>query len=531
VVRRYKDRTYPSYLLRRSYRVGSQVKKQTLGNITHLPPGLIDLVRRGLAGEQVTAAQQAFTITRSLPHGHVAAVLAMVRTLGLEAVLARTPSRARALAVGMVVGRILAPASKLATRRTWGSTTLGETLEVADATENELYAASDWLLARQPVVERALAQRHLPNGVLVLYDVSSTYLEGHGCPLARHGYSRDHRPDRPQIVFGLVLDEVGRPLAVEAFAGNTADPATVDAQLEKIRTRLGLHDVILVGDRGMLTPARIDRLKGLGGWGWISCPRAPAIATLVEQGAVQLSLFDERNLVEVAAPAYPGARLLVCKNPLVAAERARKREALLARTEQALARVAALVAGGRLKTAAQIGLRVGRVVHRWQMAKHFTLLHPDDWGGRPDLRPRRGRDRRRGGVRWVVRRAHQRRRRPVGRARGGAGVQAPEPRRTGLPHAQGGRPAGPPHLPLQGGAGARAPRSVFSGRLRAVAPGAGLGAPALSRGGAPHPPRSGGHGRTLPDRPGQRPDQAHAGWVAGAQLPLAAPRCSATWPR
>jgi hypothetical protein len=373
VVRRYKDRTYTSHLLRRSYRVGSQVKKQTLGNITHLPPALIDLVRRGLAGEQFVVAQQAFTITRSLPHGHVAAVLAMVRTLGLETLLARAPSRVRDLVVGMVVSRIVAPASKLATRRTWGSTTLGDTLGIADATRDEVYAALDWLLTRQPTVERALAQRHLAHGVLVLYDVSSTYLEGQGCPLAQHGYSRDHRPDRPQIVFGLVLDEVGRPLAVEAFAGNTADPATVETQLDKIRTQFGLQDVVLVGDRGMLTQARIDRLKELGGWGWISCLRAPAIQALVEQGTVPPSLFDERNLAEVTDPAYPGERLLVCKNPLVAAERARKREALLAQTEQALAQVAALVARGRLKTAAQIGLRVGRVVNRWQMAKHFTL--------------------------------------------------------------------------------------------------------------------------------------------------------------
>jgi hypothetical protein len=347
-----------------------------LGNITHLPPALIDLVRRGLAGEQfvtATAAQQAFTITRSLPHGHVAAVVAMVRTLGLEALLARASSRPRALVVGMVVSRILAPASKLATCRAWGSTTLGETLGIADATEDELYAALDWLLARQPAVEQALAQRHLGKGVLVLYDVSSTYLEGQRCPLAPRGYSRDHRPDRPQIVFGLVLDEVGRPLAVEAFAGNTADPATVEAQLEKIRTRFGLHDVVLVGDRGMLTQARIERLRELGGWGWISCLRAPAIQALVEQGAIQLSRFDERNLVEVTHPAYPGERLLACKNPLVAAERARKREALLDQTEQALAPVAAAVARGRLRTAAATGLRAGRGVNRWQMAKHFTL--------------------------------------------------------------------------------------------------------------------------------------------------------------
>jgi hypothetical protein len=373
VVRRYKDRCYTSYLLRRSYREGGKVKKQTLGNITHLPPALIELVRRGLAGESFVAGRAGFAITRSLPHGHVAAVLAMVRRLGLEQLLARTPCRERELVLGMVVSRILAPASKLATGRTWGSTTLGETLGIAGADENELYAALDWLLARQPAVERALARRHLGAGALVLYDVTSTYVEGSHCPLAQHGYSRDRRRDRPQIVFGVVLDEAGRPLAVEAFAGNTADPATVERQLAKVRDTFGLHDLVLVGDRGMLTQARIDRLKEVGGWGWISCLRAPAIQALVAQGAVQLSLFDTRNLVELSDPAYPGERLLVCKNPLVAEERARKRAALLAQTEQALAQVASLVARGRLKRAAAIGLRVGRVVNRWQMAKHFTL--------------------------------------------------------------------------------------------------------------------------------------------------------------
>lgn len=388
VVRRYKDRSYTSHLLRRSYREGGKVKKQTLGNITHLPPALIDLVRRGLAGETFVATSagvgagvgvEGFRITRSLPHGHVAAVLGMVRTLGLEALLSATPCRERDLVVGMVVSRILAPASKLATSRTWGSTTLGEAVGsagaagAAGADENALYAALDWLLTRQPAVEQALARRHLSHGALVLYDVSSTYVEGRHCALAQHGYSRDHRPDRPQLVFGVVLDDAGRPVALEAFAGNTADPATVEAQLEKVRDAFGLHDVVLVGDRGMLTQTRIDRLKELGGWGWISCLRAPAIQALVAQGAIQVSLFDEHNLVEVTSPAYPGERLLVCKNPLVATERARKREALLEQTEQALAKVATQVERGRLKTAAAIGLRVGRVVNRWQMAKHFTL--------------------------------------------------------------------------------------------------------------------------------------------------------------
>ena len=364
---------YVSVLLRQSYRVGRQVKHRTLASLTALPEAVVDAIERSLRGERLVGATEAFRIRRSLPHGHVGAVLGMLRARGLETLLERRPSRQRDLAVGLIVARVLAPASKLATARTLGQTTLGEVMGIDGASEDELYGAMDWLLARQARVERGLARRHLGAGSLVLYDVSSTYLEGSHCPLAAHGYSRDHRPDRAQIVFGLVTDERGCPLAVEAFSGNTADPATLETQLDKVRTRFGLTELVLVGDRGMLTSARIERLREVGGLGWVSCLRGPAIRRLVDAGDLQLSLFDETNLAEITSPEFPAERLVVCRNPALATERARKREALLVETEAALAKVAAMVARGSLRTAAVIGLRAGRVVDRKKMAKHVEL--------------------------------------------------------------------------------------------------------------------------------------------------------------
>ena len=364
---------YVSVLLRQSYRVGRQVKHRTLTSLTALPETAVEAIERSLRGERLVPAGEAFRIRRSLPHGHVAAVLGSLRSLGLEALLDRRPSRERDLATGLIVARALRPASKLATARTLGQTTLGDVLGIGGATEDELYAAMDWLLARQARVERSLARRHLAEGSLVLYDVTSTYVEGTHCPLAAYGHSRDHRPDRRQIVFGLVTDARGCPVAVEAFAGNTADPATLEAQIEKLRRRFGLAEIVLVGDRGMLTSARIGRLREAGGIDWVSCLRAPAIRALVEGGDLQLGLFDERNLAEITSPEFPGERLVVCRNSALAAERARKREVLLAETEAALATVARLVERGRLRTAAAIGLRAGRVVDARKMAKHFEL--------------------------------------------------------------------------------------------------------------------------------------------------------------
>jgi hypothetical protein len=373
VVRPYKDRVYTYHFLRQTYREGRQVKHRTLANLSHLPPELIELIRRALKGERFLPAGDALPIVRSLPHGHVAAVLGSLRSLGLDALFERRPSRERELATALIVARVCEPASKLATASWLGDSTLAARLGVEGATSDELYRAMDWLLERQDRIERGLAARHLGPGSLVLYDVTSTYVEGRRCPLARHGYSRDHRPDRAQIVFGLVTDERGRPVAVEAFAGNTADPSTLEAQLEKVRTRFGLAEIVLVGDRGMLTSARIERLRALGGIGWVSCLRSPAIRRLRDAGDLQLGLFDERNLAEIASPEFPGERLVVCRNPVLAAERARKRAELLAATEAALARVAAQVERGRLQTAAAIGLRAGRVVDAKKMAKHFEL--------------------------------------------------------------------------------------------------------------------------------------------------------------
>ena len=373
VVSRQGGREYTSTLLRNSYREDGKVKKQTLANLSHLPEPLVELIRAWLAGERFLAVGETFPIRRSLPHGHVAAVLGMLRSLGLPGILDRRPSRLRDLALALVAGRLIAPASKLATAALLGQSTLGACLGVEGADENELYGAMDWLLARQARVERALAGRHLARGSLVLYDLTSVYLEGSHCPLARHGHSRDHRPDRPQIEFGLLTDARGCPVAVEAFPGNTADPATVETQVEKLRDRFGLTELVLVGDRGMLTSARIERLREIGGIGWVSCLRAPAIRALVEAGDLQLGLFDERNLAEITSPEFPGERLVVCRNPALRAERARKREALLAATEDALAKVAAAVGRGRLRSAAAIGLRAGRVVNAKRMAKHFEL--------------------------------------------------------------------------------------------------------------------------------------------------------------
>ena len=373
VKRVHKGKEYVSVLLRQSYRDGPRVKHRTLASLTALPAAVIDAIERSLRGERLVPADEALRIIRSRPHGHVAAVLGTARTLGLPELLDRRPSRERDLALALITARVLAPASKLATARMLEGSTLAADLGLVDADEDALYGAMDWLLERQARIERALAKRHLAAGSLVLYDVSSSYLEGRHCPLARPGYSRDHRPDRPQVVFGLVTDEQGRPLAVEAFAGTTADPATVETQLEKLQDRFGLAEVVLVGDRGMLTCARIDRLRGLGGIGWVSALRAPAVRALVEGGYLQLSLFDEHDLAEISSPDHPGERLVVCRNPLLAAERARKREALLADTEAALERVVALVARGRLRDPAVIGLRVGRVIDARKMAKHFEL--------------------------------------------------------------------------------------------------------------------------------------------------------------
>jgi len=367
---------YETHLLRRSYREGGKVKTETVGNISHLPPELIELVRRGLAGERFLPAS-GFEIRRSVPHGHVAAVLGTLRAIGLEHLIDPRRSRERDLVVGMLVARLIKPASKLATARGLGATTLGATLGITGASEDDLYGALDWLGERQDRIEARLAARHLSPGGLVYYDLSSSYLEGSHCPLAHLGYSRDGKKGTLQIEYGLLTDPEGRPVAVAVVPGNTGDPATVPATVETLRTRFGLERIVLVGDRGMLTSARIETVRAAG-FDWISALRGPAIRTLAQDGALQLGLFDERNLAEISHPDFPGERLVVCRNPALAVERARKRIELLAATEAALGKVVARVEAGRLRGAARIGIAVGRVIDRFKMAKHFELDIGDD---------------------------------------------------------------------------------------------------------------------------------------------------------
>lgn len=370
---RQKSGLYRSVLVRQSYREGGKVRHRTLANLSRLPPAAIEAVRAVLRGQPVGPLDAVFEIERSRPHGHVLAVLGQLRALGLDRLLAARHRRERELALAMIVARVLKPSSKLAMARSLDRTSLAGLLGVEDADEDELYAAMDWLLRRQPKVEAALAARHLAAGGLVLYDLTSSYLEGRRCPLARLGYSRDGKRGLLQIEFGLITDAEGRPVAVDVFEGNVADPMTVAAQVAKVRDRCGISEVVLVGDRGMLTSARIETLKG-SGLSWISALRSDQIEGLVKSGDLQLGLFDERNLAEIRSPRFPGERLVVCRNPILAAERGRKREELLTATERELARVAEAVAAGRLRSAAAIGERVGRVIGRYKVGKHFGRL-------------------------------------------------------------------------------------------------------------------------------------------------------------
>lgn len=370
----------PAVLLRESVREGPKIHKRTLANLSHWAPAQVELLRRVLRGETLVAPEEAFEIVRTRPHGHVAAVLGTLRRLGLERLLAAEQSRERNLSVAMLVARVLDPRSKLATARGLSDETLfsslGEALGVETADEDELYRAMDWLLPRQPRIETALAKRHLRDGALVLYDVTSTYFEGRTCPLAHLGHDRDGKPGKLQIVFGLLTDAEGCPVAVEVFEGNTADPKTLAAQIQKVRVGFALTRVVFVGDRGLLTEARIrEELRPIDGLAWITALRAPAIRQLVDSGALQLSLFDEQDLAEITSPDYPGERLIVCRNPLLAQERARKREDLLQATERELTKIAQATQRAKrpLRGQARIALRVGRVLGRFKMRKHFRI--------------------------------------------------------------------------------------------------------------------------------------------------------------
>jgi transposase len=370
----------PAILLRESFREGGKVRNRTLANLSHWPPAKVDALRRALKGQAPAAAvlPDTFSVTRSRPHGHVAAVLAMIERLGLPALLDPVDSPRRRAAVALIAARLLEPCSKLAAaralRRETARSTLGETLGLERIDEDDLYQAMDWLLPRQPAIEAALASRHLRAGTLVLYDLTSTYFEGRRCPLARLGYSRDERRGNPQIVFGLLSDPDGRPIAVEVFPGETGDPKTVAAQVAKLRERFHLERVVLVGDRGMLTHKRIEQdLSSHAGLEWVTALRAPQIQTLAADGALQMSLFDERELAEITHPDYPGERLIVCRNPLLADERVRKRAELVAAAERKLRAIQAAVGRKRnpLRGEAAIAYRVGQALARTKMAKYF----------------------------------------------------------------------------------------------------------------------------------------------------------------
>jgi transposase len=371
----------PAILLREGWREGRRTRKRTLANLTDWPAAQVEALRAVLKGQyQVPAPTSGFSIERTRPHGHVAAVLGTIRQLRLEPLLATQRGPEREAVLAMIAARILQPRSKLATvrelRAATLASTLGELLNLSDCDEELLYRAMDWLLPHQQRIERALAKRHLHDGTLALYDLSSTYFEGRCCPLARYGYSRDGKRDKLQITFGLLTNADGCPVAVEVFEGNTADPRTVSSIISKLRERCALERVVLVGDRGMLTSARIrDELEATDGLEWITALRAPQIQQLLQAGNLQLSLFDQRDLAEISDPGYPGERLVACRNPLMAEERARKRKELLAATERALNEIAAATQRPRnpLQGKARIALRVGAVLGRYKMRKHFNL--------------------------------------------------------------------------------------------------------------------------------------------------------------
>ena len=375
-------RDYETHLLRRSYRQDGKVKNETVANLSHLPTELIEVIRASLAGQEFVPAGTAATVTGSRPHGHVAAIHAQARALGFPGLLG-PPGRHRDMVLALIIARVARPASKLATTRWWADTTLAHDLGVADASTDEVYAAMDWLAGRQDAIEAKLVRAHLTGpgnpDRLALFDLSSSWVTGSHCPLAARGYSRDGKKGLPQIEYGLLTDPEGRPVAVRVFPGNTADPTAFTTIATDVRTTFGLHDMVMVGDRGMITSARIEHLRELGGFGWVTALRAPAIAALAaDDGPLQISLFDEMDLAEITHPDYPGERLIACRNPALATERARKRLALLDATDSELAKITAAVTAGRLAGAGAIGIRVGKTIGRYKMAKHYTLTITGD---------------------------------------------------------------------------------------------------------------------------------------------------------
>jgi Transposase DDE domain len=371
---------YTSHLLRRSYREGGKVRHENLGNLSHLPIEIIEAIRKMLAGRVLVDLDERFEIERSLPHGHVAAVLGVLRELDLQRLLARERCRERDLVVAMICQLVIAPASKLSMTRRFSQSTLADELALDEVTEAELLGAMDWLRARQQRIEKALARRHLTDGGFVLYDLSSSYVEGRCCPLAALGHNRDGKQGKLQINWGLVCSPEGRPVSVQVHPGNTADPATLPGVLDTIRGRFGIERVIVVGDRAMITDAHAAALKELGA-GFVSALKTAQIRKLLGVGELQLSLFDQTNLAEITSAEFPGERLVVCRNPQLAAERARKREDLLQATERELDKAQRMVTGprGSLRNApaGKIGERVGRVSNKYKVAKHFELQIAD----------------------------------------------------------------------------------------------------------------------------------------------------------
>ena len=374
-------RDYETHLLRRSWREDGKVRNETVANLSHLPLDLIEVIRGSLAGEAFVPASAAATVTRSVPHGHVAAVWAQAVALGLPALMGPA-SRHRDLAMALIISRVVRPGSKLATASWWDDTSLGADLDVAGASTDEVYAAMDALLGRQDAIEAKLAKRHLAAEAnpsrMALFDLSSSWMEGTHCPLAKRGYSRDGKKNRTQIEYGLLTDPAGRPVAIKVFAGNTADPTAFVDAVKIVRDKFNLTEMVMVGDRGMITSARIDAMREKTDLGWLTALRAPAIKALAaEGGPLQPTLFDEQDLAEITHPDYPAERLVACRNPFLATERARKRSELLTATETILAPIVAAVATGRLSGADQIGLKVGKIVDRYKMAKHLDVTITD----------------------------------------------------------------------------------------------------------------------------------------------------------
>lgn len=371
--RKYKDKVYQSHLLRRSYREGGKVKNETLGNLSHLPDHVIELIRLSLQGERFVPATDRFEVIESKSHGHVQAVLTAMGKLGFQGLLAGRPSRERDLVTAMVAARVLAPASKLATARSWHTTTLPEELGVTDASEDDLYGAMDWLLKRQRKIEKKLAARHLESDGLVLYDLSSSYFEGTTCPLAALGHNRDGKKGKLQVNYGLLTDGRGCPVSVSVFEGNTSDAKTLMPQVERVRDDFGIESLVLVGDRGMISQRQIDELEPMGGVEWITALRSGSIRKLMDEGHIQLGLFDERNLFELTHPDYPGERLVACRNPELQKLRAHKRSSLIEATSEALTKIRDRVSAHSLTGKDQIGVAVGKVINARKVAKHFKL--------------------------------------------------------------------------------------------------------------------------------------------------------------